>query len=77
MCDKYSIVAEYILQHLNPLKLKLIETILRNVVYTSKKTQLITVTKNNLLMLFKEVIVAYSERCVESRNTFHGKVQIM
>jgi hypothetical protein len=77
MCNKYSIVAEYILQHFNPLKLKLIETILRNLVYTSKKTQLITVTKNNLLMLFKEVIVAYFEGCVESRNTFHGKVQIM
>jgi hypothetical protein len=46
----------------NPLKPKLVEVIFKNSVRTSKKTQLFTITKISSLMLFKEIIAAYSEK---------------
>jgi hypothetical protein len=53
----------------NPLKPKLILIIFNNSVRTAKKTQCITITKINLLMMFKEIIVVYSENHMKPINT--------
>jgi hypothetical protein len=45
----------------NPLKPKLVYIIFKNSVRTSKRTPHFTITKINWLMLFKEIIVVYSE----------------
>jgi hypothetical protein len=53
----------------NPLKLKLIQIVFKNSVHTTKKTQHFTITKINLLMLFKEMIPVYSENHMKPINT--------
>jgi hypothetical protein len=46
--------------------------IFKNSVNTAKKTQF-TITNINWLMLFKEIIVVYSENRTKLMNTFSGK----
>jgi hypothetical protein len=43
--------------------------IFKNSVRTAKKTQVFTITKTNLLMLFKEIIAVYSENHTKHINT--------
>jgi hypothetical protein len=52
-----------------PLKPKLVYIILKNSVRTVKKTQHFTITKINLLTLFREIIVVYSEDHKKPINT--------
>jgi hypothetical protein len=44
-----------------PLKSKLVQIIFKNSVPTAKKTQHFTITKINLLTLFRDIIALYSE----------------
>jgi hypothetical protein len=46
---------------INPLKMKLVYILFKNSVRTSKRTPHFTITRINLLMLFKEIIAVYSE----------------
>jgi hypothetical protein len=59
---------------INPLKLKLIFTVFKHSVFTSKKTKPITITKISWLMLFKEIIAVYSENHMEPINTLCGQI---
>jgi hypothetical protein len=52
----------------NPLKPKTV-WIFNNSVRTSKRTPHVTITKINWLMLFKEIIVVYSDNYTELINT--------
>jgi hypothetical protein len=53
---------------INPLKPKLVKIILKNSVRTSKKTQPVTITKINLLTLFKKIIAVYTKNRIEPIN---------
>jgi hypothetical protein len=54
---------------INLLKLRLVYLIFKNSVCTAKKTPHFTITKINLLMLFKEIIADYSENHMKPINT--------
>jgi hypothetical protein len=56
----------------NYLKPKLIQIIFKNSVRTAEKTQHFTITKINLLTLFKEIIAVYSEYHTKHINTKFG-----
>jgi hypothetical protein len=55
--------------YINPLKMKLIYTVHKNSVRTSKRTTNFTITKINWLMLFKEIIAVYNENHAKPINT--------
>jgi hypothetical protein len=57
------------IQVFNPLKPKLIWIIFKNPICTAKKTQHFTISKINLLMLFKEIIAIYTENNTKHINT--------
>jgi hypothetical protein len=48
--------------------------VFKNTVRASKKTQYVTITKISWLILFKEIIAAYSENRKKSINTSSGKM---
>jgi hypothetical protein len=50
-------------------EVKLIETLFKYSVRTSKRTQNFTITKINLLTLFKEIITVYTENHAKPTNT--------
>jgi hypothetical protein len=54
---------------LNPLMPKLVQTIFKNAVRTSKRTPHFTITKKNWLMPFNEIIAVYSENYTKSIST--------
>jgi hypothetical protein len=54
---------------LNPLKPKLTCIIFKNSVRTSKRTPHFTITNINWLMLFKGIIVVYSDNHIKPINT--------
>jgi hypothetical protein len=54
---------------MNPLKRKLVCMLFKNSVRTSKRTPHLAITKINCLMLFKEIIAAYSENHKKTINT--------
>jgi hypothetical protein len=54
---------------INPLKPKLVYILFKISVRTSKRTPHFAITKINLLMLFKEIIAAYSENHAKDINT--------
>jgi hypothetical protein len=58
---------------INPLKLKLILIVFKHSVRTAKKTQPITITRINWLMLFEEIIVVYSENHMKPIHTLCGQ----
>jgi hypothetical protein len=58
-----------VLRFLNPLKKKLLYFLFKNSVRTLKRTLHFTITKINWLMLFKEIIAAYSENHTKPINT--------
>jgi hypothetical protein len=53
----------------NPLKMKLVNILVKNSVCTSKRTPNFTITKINWLMLLKEIIAIYSENHAKPINT--------
>jgi hypothetical protein len=57
------------MSQINPLKPKFVQIIFKNSVRTAKKTQLFTITKINLLTLFKEIIAVYCENHTKQINT--------
>jgi hypothetical protein len=54
---------------INPMKLKFVCIIFKNLVRTAKKTPHLTVTKINWLTLFKEIIAVYSKNHTKPTNT--------
>jgi hypothetical protein len=58
---------------ISPLKSKLVWIIFKNSARTAKKTQHFSVTKINLLMLFKKIIAVYSENHMKPINTLCGQ----
>jgi hypothetical protein len=58
---------------INPLKLKHTQIIFKNSVHTAKKTQHVSITKINWLMLFKEIIPVYSENHTNPINSLCGQ----
>jgi hypothetical protein len=54
---------------LNPFKTKLVQIIFKNSAHTSKRTPHFTITKINLLTLFKEIIAVYTENHTRPINT--------
>jgi hypothetical protein len=65
-CSGNACVSESII---TPLKPKLVKTIFKNSVRTTKKTQLFTITSISWLKLFKEIIAVYNENHTKSINT--------
>jgi hypothetical protein len=53
------------LGNFNPSKRKVVQTIFKNSVRTSKKTRRFVITKITWLMLSKEIIVVYTEKQIE------------
>jgi hypothetical protein len=58
----------------NPVKSNLVTITFKKPVRTSKGTQDFTITKINLLMLFKEIIPVYSEKHKKFINTKYGVI---
>jgi hypothetical protein len=59
--------------HFNPLKLKLVLIIFKHSFHASKKTQPISITRINWLMMFKEIITVYSENHMKPINILCGQ----
>jgi hypothetical protein len=59
----------------NALKPILVKIIFQHSVRTPKKTQPMTITKISWLMLFKEIIVVYSENHMKAINILCGKME--
>jgi hypothetical protein len=55
------------------LKPELVFLIFRNSIRTAKKTQPITITKINQLMLFKEILAVYTRNHMKPTNTLCGQ----
>jgi hypothetical protein len=64
-----SVTATLNFRALLPLKPKLVQIIINNSARSSKKTPHFTITKINWLLLFKKVIVVYSENHAGPINT--------
>jgi hypothetical protein len=58
---------------INPLNPSLVKVIFKDSVPTAKKTQPVTITKINQLMLFKEIIDVYTENHTKQTNTLCGQ----
>jgi hypothetical protein len=62
------LISALIAGHINPFKPKLVYTIFKESVCTSKRTPHLTIIKANPLTLFKEIIDAYSQNGTETVN---------
>lgn len=61
--------------HINSLKTKLIQIIVKNLVHASKGTPYFTVTNISLLMLCRKIVAAYTE-CENCRKSINTKCNI-